>query len=166
MFISLFGHLVFLEKYHRIFICIFFVWLIGHKQVRNFSHNNFLLLFIWIHYLSWLTWKCVFLVFRAVRAMSESMRQNRLSRGQKDGSLGPSNDSMKHVCSIRLFMLWIIWKYISVVGRVLSLCAPIRLFDFHYSEILIRNDSCDLLFHTSLHAIGCPYFFLLFFLIV
>lgn len=35
-------------------------------------------------------------IVRAVRAMSESMRQNRLSRGQKDGSLGPSNDSMKH----------------------------------------------------------------------
>ncbi|AQK59558.1 Protein kinase superfamily protein [Zea mays] len=32
----------------------------------------------------------------AVRAMSESMRQNRLSREQKDGSLGSSNDSMKH----------------------------------------------------------------------
>jgi len=120
----------FLKKYHRIFICILFVWLIGHKQVRNFSHNNFVLLFIWRHYLSWLTLKCVFLVFRAVRAMSESMRQNRLSRGQKDGSLGPSNDSLKHVCSIRLFMSWIIWKYISVVGRVLSLCRPIRLFDF------------------------------------
>ncbi|CAD6247449.1 unnamed protein product [Miscanthus lutarioriparius] len=35
-------------------------------------------------------------IVRAVRAMSESMRQNRLSRGQKDGSLGPSNDSLKH----------------------------------------------------------------------
>ncbi|XP_008677420.1 ATP binding protein isoform X2 [Zea mays] len=35
-------------------------------------------------------------VSRAVRAMSESMRQNRLSREQKDGSLGSSNDSMKH----------------------------------------------------------------------
>ncbi|XP_004951339.1 serine/threonine-protein kinase EDR1 isoform X3 [Setaria italica] len=35
-------------------------------------------------------------VSRAVRAMSESMRQNRLSRGQNDGSLGPSNDSHKH----------------------------------------------------------------------
>uniref|UniRef100_K3YR33 EDR1/CTR1/ARMC3-like peptidase-like domain-containing protein n=1 Tax=Setaria italica TaxID=4555 RepID=K3YR33_SETIT len=35
-------------------------------------------------------------IVRAVRAMSESMRQNRLSRGQNDGSLGPSNDSHKH----------------------------------------------------------------------
>lgn len=35
-------------------------------------------------------------IVRAVRAMSESMRQNRLSREQKDGSLGSSNDSMKH----------------------------------------------------------------------
>ncbi|EES04829.1 hypothetical protein BDA96_04G115000 [Sorghum bicolor] len=35
-------------------------------------------------------------IVRAVRAMSESMRQNRLSREQKDGSLGSSNDSLKH----------------------------------------------------------------------
>ncbi|CAN6243710.1 unnamed protein product [Urochloa humidicola] len=35
-------------------------------------------------------------IVRAVRAMSESMRQNRLSRGQNDGSPGPSNDSSKH----------------------------------------------------------------------
>ncbi|RLM79809.1 hypothetical protein C2845_PM12G07930 [Panicum miliaceum] len=35
-------------------------------------------------------------IVRAVRAMSESMRQNRLSRGQNDGSLGSSNDSQKH----------------------------------------------------------------------
>ncbi|PUZ74858.1 hypothetical protein GQ55_1G100200 [Panicum hallii var. hallii] len=35
-------------------------------------------------------------IVRAVRAMSESMRQNRLSRGQNDGSLGSSNDSLKH----------------------------------------------------------------------
>jgi len=52
VFISLFGYLVFLEKYYRIFICILYVWLIGHKQVRNFSHNFFLLLFIWRHFLS------------------------------------------------------------------------------------------------------------------
>lgn len=35
-------------------------------------------------------------IVRAVRAMSESMRQNRLSRGQNDGNLGPANDSQKH----------------------------------------------------------------------
>jgi len=35
-------------------------------------------------------------IVRAVRAMSESMRQNRLSRGQNDGTLVSSNDSQKH----------------------------------------------------------------------
>ncbi|KAL6888984.1 hypothetical protein ACP4OV_010010 [Aristida adscensionis] len=35
-------------------------------------------------------------IVRAVRAMSESMRQNRLSRGQNDDSPGHSNDSQKY----------------------------------------------------------------------
>lgn len=94
-------------------------------SLANWPHASWELLsslFFRGHYLSWLT-EVVFFVCRAVRAMSESMRQNRLSRGQNDGSIGPSNDSQKHV---RYYL-----KYIDILGHFMSLS---WLVWFHFSE--------------------------------